>query len=95
MENFEILEKLGDGAYSVVYKVKRKQERGFHKNGNKIKEQKYCDKNCDEERGKIIDYCFRCNDKIKFSKYQVITDYQLCGGISSDHYPIYIEGYFI
>ena len=71
------------------------KERGFHKNGNKIKEQKYCDKNCDEERGKIIDYCFRCNEKIKFSKYQVITDYQLCGGISSDHYPIYIEGYFI
>ena len=26
MENFEIIEKLGDGAYSVVYKVKRKQD---------------------------------------------------------------------
>ena len=26
MDNFEILEKLGDGAYSVVYKVKRKQD---------------------------------------------------------------------
>ena len=24
MDNFEILEKLGDGAYSIVYKVKRK-----------------------------------------------------------------------
>lgn len=71
------------------------KRRGFHKNGTKIKEQKYCDKNCDEERGNIIDYCFRCNNKIKFTKYKVITDYSLCGGISSDHYPIYIEGYFI
>ena len=26
MENFEIITKLGDGAYSVVYKVKRKQD---------------------------------------------------------------------
>ena len=26
MENFEIIEKLGDGAYSVVYKAKRKQD---------------------------------------------------------------------
>ena len=26
MDGFEILEKLGDGAYSVVYKVKRKQD---------------------------------------------------------------------
>ena len=69
--------------------------RGFHKNGNKIKEQKYCDKNCDEERGKVIDYCFRSNNKIKFTKYQVVNDYQLCGGISSDHYPIYIEGIFL
>ena len=70
------------------------KKRGYHKNGKDIKEQKDCDKNCDEERGSIIDYCFRCNDKIKFSKYQVVTDYQICGGISSDHYPIYIEGYF-
>jgi NIMA (never in mitosis gene a)-related kinase len=26
MDNFEILEKLGDGAYSIVYKVKRKAD---------------------------------------------------------------------
>ena len=26
MENFETINKLGDGAYSVVYKVKRKQD---------------------------------------------------------------------
>ena len=71
------------------------KKRGMHKNGKKLNEQKYCDKFCDEERGDIIDYCFRCNDKIKFSKYQVVTDYKICGGISSDHYPIYIEGYFI
>ena len=30
-----------------------------------------------------------------FEKYQVITDYNACGGISSDHYPIFIEGYFL
>ena len=71
------------------------KKRGVHKNGKKIEEQKYCDKYCDEERGSIIDYCFRCNNKIKFSKYKVITDYQICGGISSDHYPIYVEGYFV
>ena len=71
------------------------KKRGFHKNGTKIYEQKYCDKNCDEERSNIIDYCFRCNDKIKFTKYKVINDYSLCGGISSDHYPIYIEGIFL
>lgn len=26
MDGFEILEKLGDGAYSVVYKVRRKED---------------------------------------------------------------------
>ena len=71
------------------------KKRGFHKNGIKTSEQKYCDKDCDKECSDIIDYCFRCNDKIKFSKYKVINDYALCGGISSDHYPIYIEGFFV
>jgi NIMA (never in mitosis gene a)-related kinase len=27
MDGFEILDKLGDGAYSVVYKVKRKEDK--------------------------------------------------------------------
>ena len=76
-----------------VYDVCKK--RGFHKGGNKVGEQKYCNEKCDEENCSIIDYCLRSNDKIKFSKYKVINEYQLCGGISSDHYPIYIEGYFI
>ena len=30
MEGFEILEKLGDGAYSVVYKVKRKEDSNIY-----------------------------------------------------------------
>ena len=71
------------------------KKRGFHQNKIKISDQKYCDQNCDKEVSNIIDYCFRCNDKIKFTKYQVVNDYALCGGISSDHYPIYIEGYFV
>ena len=70
-------------------------KRKHHKNGISLNIQKECGKECDEERGKIIDYCFRCNDKIFFEKYQVITDYNACGGISSDHYPIFIEGYFL
>ena len=71
--------------------LKRKE----HKNGNTIETQKYCDKECDEERGNVIDYCFRCNNKVFFEKYKVITDYEACGGISSDHYPIYVEGLFL
>ena len=30
MNNFEILDKLGDGAYSVVYKVKRKEDNNIY-----------------------------------------------------------------
>ena len=30
-----------------------------------------------------------------FELYKVVNDYNICGGISSDHYPIYIEGYFV
>ena len=30
MEGFEILEKLGDGAYSIVYKVKRKEDSNIY-----------------------------------------------------------------
>ena len=71
--------------------LKRKK----HKNGNNITTQKDCGKECDEERGNVIDYCFRCNNKVLFEKYKVITDYEACGGISSDHYPIYIEGLFL
>lgn len=70
-------------------------KRKTHKNGLKLSEQEYCGSECDEENGSIIDYCFRCNNKICFEKYKVISDYKECGGISSDHYPIYIEGYFI
>ena len=69
--------------------------RKMHKNGKKLDEQKDCVAECDEENGSIIDYCFRSNNKICFSKYKVITDVEACGGISSDHYPIYIEGYFV
>ena len=67
----------------------------MHKNGKKLNEQKNCGAECDEENGKIIDYCFRSNNKIFFNKYKVITDIEACGGISSDHYPIYIEGCFV
>ena len=70
-------------------------KRGKHKNGVDVKLQKYCDRYCDEEHGKIIDYCLRCNNKIMFELYKVVNDYNICGGISSDHYPIYIEGYFV
>ena len=70
-------------------------KRKLHTNGIKLDCQKNCGKECDEERGNIIDYCFRCNNKVHFEKYKVITDYKACGGISSDHYPIYIEGYFL
>ena len=75
-----------------IYKscLKRKK----HKNGINLNLQKDCNKECDEERGKVIDYIFRCNNKIFFEKYKVITDYAACGGISSDHYPIYAEGLF-
>jgi endonuclease/exonuclease/phosphatase family metal-dependent hydrolase len=78
-------------AYSNVYQncTKRKA----HKNGRKLEEQDCCGEECDKEHGKVIDYCLRCNDKLRFEKYKVVTDYQACGGISSDHYPIYIEGY--
>jgi hypothetical protein len=30
MDGFEILDKLGDGAYSVVYKVKKKIKKHMH-----------------------------------------------------------------
>ena len=70
-------------------------KRNMHKNGKNLIEQKYYRKECDEEIGEIIDYCFRCNYKVFFEKYKVVTDYEKCGGISSDHYPIYIEAFFI
>ena len=70
-------------------------KRRKHKNGINLDDQKFCESECDEENGKIIDFCFRSNNKICFQKYKVITDYEACGGISSDHYPIYIEGSFI
>lgn len=69
--------------------------RKCHTNGVNLKCQKNCGKECDEERGNIIDYCLRCNNMVFFDKYKVVTDYESCGGISSDHYPIYIEGYFL
>ena len=43
MENFEIIEKLGDGAYSVVYKVKRKQDNKIYAL-KKVKLKDLCDK---------------------------------------------------
>ena len=70
-------------------------QRNFHSNGVNLQSQQNCGKECDEERGAVIDYCFRCNNNVYFEKYKVITDYEPCGGISSDHYPIYIEGYFL
>ena len=70
-------------------------KRHMHKNGRTLEMQAFCGGECDGEYGKIIDYCFKCNNKLSFEKYQVVTDYEACGGISSDHYPIYIEGYFI
>ena len=81
------------GYHNGVYNncLKRKA----HKNGRNLEMQNCCGGECDGEHGSIIDYCFKCNNKIAFEKYQVVTDYQACGGISSDHYPIYIEGYFI
>ena len=69
-------------------------KRKTHKNGRKLEMQECCGSECDKEHGKVIDYCLRCNDKLKFNKYKVVTDYKACGGISSDHYPIYIEGEF-
>jgi NIMA (never in mitosis gene a)-related kinase len=43
MENFEIISKLGDGAYSVVYKVKRKQDNKIYAL-KKVKLKDLCDK---------------------------------------------------
>jgi len=43
MENFEIITKLGDGAYSVVYKVKRKQDNKIYAL-KKVKLKELCDK---------------------------------------------------
>ena len=43
MENFEILSKLGDGAYSVVYKVKRKQDNKIYAL-KKVKLKDLCEK---------------------------------------------------
>ena len=72
------------------------KKRGKHFNNKDIKEQKFCDENCDKENGVVIDYCFKINNgKINFTKYIVLTDYEACGGISSDHYPIYLEGVFL
>ena len=70
-------------------------DRKRHNSGRNLEAQHCCGPECDAEHGKVIDFCLRCNDKIYFEKYQVITDCISCGGISSDHYPIYIEGYFI
>ena len=69
--------------------------RHMHNNGKLLKYQECCGAECDRELGKIIDYCLRGNDKIHFGKDKVVTDYQTCGGISRDHYPLYIEGYFM
>ena len=67
--------------------------RGYHKNHVSIDKQKYCDKYCDEERGIVIDYILRApTNKMYFNKYEVMTDYNICGGVSSDHYPVYAEG---
>ena len=70
-------------------------KRHMHKNGRLLEYQECCGPECDGEHARIIDYCLRANNKVYFQKYQVITDYKACGGISSDHYPIYIEGYFV
>ena len=43
MENFEIISKLGDGAYSVVYKVKRKQDNKIYAL-KKVKLKDLCEK---------------------------------------------------
>ena len=43
MENFETINKLGDGAYSVVYKVKRKQDNKIYAL-KKVKLKDLCDK---------------------------------------------------
>ena len=43
MENFEIMTKLGDGAYSVVYKVKRKQDNKIYAL-KKVKLKDLCEK---------------------------------------------------
>ena len=43
MDNFEIITKLGDGAYSVVYKVKRKQDNKIYAL-KKVKLKDLCDK---------------------------------------------------
>jgi endonuclease/exonuclease/phosphatase family metal-dependent hydrolase len=81
------------GYHNNVYNncIKRRK----HKDGRQLELETCCGEECDGEHGAIIDYCFKCNNKLFFEKYQVVTDYQACGGISSDHYPIYIEGYFI
>ena len=81
------------GYQNCVYK--NCKDRKMHKNGRRLDVQACCGGECDGEHGSIIDYCFKCNKKLFFTKYQVVTDYQACGGISSDHYPIYIEGYFV
>ena len=81
------------GYQKTVYK--NCLNRHMHNNGRLLEYQECCGAECDGEHGKIIDYCLRGNNKIYFEKYKVVTDYQACGGISSDHYPLYIEGYFL
>ena len=82
------------GYYKDVYATCKK--RGYHTNKKNLTEQVFCDGECDAENGKVIDYCLRVNiSNMKFTKYMVLTDFNISGGISSDHYPIYSEGYFI
>ncbi len=81
------------GSQNTIYKNCLKRHK--HKNGRFLEHQECCGPECDGEHGKIIDYCLRGNDKVYFEKYKVVTDYQACGGISSDHYPLYVEGYLI
>lgn len=71
------------------------KKRGYHYIGVSINKQKYCDKYCDEENSKTIDFILkRSISPIIFTKYEAMTDITVSNGISSDHYPIYVEGQF-
>ena len=49
-------------------------KRRKHKNGINLDDQKFCESECDEENGKIIDFCFRSNNKICFQKLTFFFD---------------------